>query len=109
MLIEIIKFFLSQGFAGGVIGSFLTISFLAIATNFTTKLDGFSLKKLSLSSKVLFILSGGLIGALLHYTKEIEMLYCAIIGATWPYLVVHFKYSQIMKIVLEGDNEDKEK
>lgn len=78
-------FFLTEGFAGGLIGAFLVLSASYFAD---VRLP---IKKASWIQKILFLFSGGLLGAVFHHTKDAGMEYCMMLGSGWPYVVISFK------------------
>jgi hypothetical protein len=85
VLKSIEHFFVTPGLAGGLIGAFLVVSasyFIDVRLR---------IKEASWGLKILFLFSGGLVGALFHHTKGAEMLYCVMLGAGWPYVVISFK------------------
>ena len=84
VLNEIMTFFLSAGSAGGLIGAFLILA----ASYFTDV--GLRIKSASWIQKIMFLFAGALAGALFHHTQEVDMLYCSMLGAGWPYVAVSF-------------------
>ena len=86
-LYQIMAFFLTEGAGGGIIGAFAIL----IASHLGMDV-GLPLKTISLGLKVLFVFTGGLLGALFFYTKIAPgMEYCSMIGAGWPYVAVGLK------------------
>ncbi len=79
------EFFLTEGSAGGLIGAFLVLA----ASYFTDV--RLPVKDKSWLLKILFLFAGALAGALIHHSKGVDILYCAMIGAGWPYLAISLK------------------
>lgn len=72
-----------QGGIGGFVGAFLTVAayyFISVGVN----LNG-------LGRKVLYVLSGALVGMLFNYHTHAGMLYAAMIGGGWPVFVAYFR------------------
>jgi hypothetical protein len=72
-----------QGGMGGLIGAFLTVAahyFISVGVNFT-----------GLGRKILYILSGALVGMLFNYHTQAGILYAAMVGGGWPVFVASFR------------------
>jgi len=87
-ILEILRligdFFGTRGLAGGLIGAFL-----ALAASYFTDV-GLPIKDAPWSRKILFLFSGGLVGALFHHTRNVGMETCAMLGAGWTYVAIGF-------------------
>lgn len=77
----IYNFFWSEGFVGGLLGAFLIV-----AASYFVEVR-IALKELRWHLKLLFILAGGLTGAIFDHHFELELLLGVGIGAGWTYVI----------------------